>query len=143
MTNYIAKHSTTNIKYKHSAFLMLLLSVSLYLLSLLLPAVQLGNHSFARGIDVLQVGIMGALMLQFGWFANPAYLISIIYFLLKKYNASLVASIIASLISIQSLSLLDGGGSVEYRIGGLGIGYYPWLGSFLTIVASSLYHNKR
>lgn len=91
----------------------------------------------------MHVGVLGVLMLQFGWFSNPIYLISILCFILKKYNASLVLSVIASLIAFQSLSLLDGGGGGEYRINGLAIGFYPWLVSFLVIVVSSYYQKGK
>ncbi len=118
----------------------LILTVGLYLLALISPAILFERVPPLIGWQVLHTGWLGILTLDFAWFANPFYLLSVkAYF---KSNNALSMFLITFSILIGMLSLVadqwwfnEGSGT---RIVDLGIAFYFWMGSFGILFVGAL-----
>jgi hypothetical protein len=141
--------------FKHRLFL-LGVSLSLYTMGLIFPALafEIVNYKTLhsgviidmKGIEVTAWGILGLLFLQIpaiGWLANPLYWLSCIFFVKKKYQFSIVSTIIAIIVGfLGTISAywfaLPNGSSPDSQIllTKLLLGFWLWLAApaFLMLV---------
>ena len=104
-------------------------SVMLYLASLALPALLFAQHVPLSGLDVLAWGWWGLLTWDPAWYANPAYVTTIVLIAMRRFGAALVAGAFAVLVGISSFFAQawwfnEGSGT---PITALGTGFYVWL----------------
>jgi hypothetical protein len=104
----------------------------LWLLSLILPAAGWGNGpgAIGPGWSLLSIGWMGFLNMQFGWFANVPFLLSLPSAIGRDRPSTLsflVAGVAIALPAIQTLGWTE----VQTDSGRfpvvIGPGYYLWL----------------
>ncbi|MEO6215656.1 MAG: hypothetical protein ABIO86_06475 [Sphingomonas sp.] len=104
----------------------------LWLLSLVLPAAGWGSGpgAMGRGWSLLLIGWMGFINMQFGWFANVPFLLSMRAAIDRDRpptRAFLVAGVMIALPAIQTLGWTE----VQTDSGRfpvvIGPGYYLWL----------------
>ncbi|TYQ26220.1 hypothetical protein PseudUWO311_13250 [Pseudanabaena sp. UWO311] len=141
--------------FKHRFFL-LGISLSLYTMGLILPALafEIVNYKTLhsgvmvdmRGIEVTAWGVLGLLFLQIpaiGWLANPLYWFSCVSFVQKKYKLSIVSALIATIVGfIGTISAywfaLPNGSRPDSQIllSKLLLGFWLWLAAptFLMLV---------
>ena len=126
-----------------------MLSVSLYLISLSLPAFQTNyHHGDWYGFSVLLQGWLGMFAHNYAWFGNIFLLISNIMYLCVKSNAFKITafciSIAALLIALSCyfyrniLVLPFHSADTPEYIRTFKIGYYFWLASFFVSTAGQL-----
>lgn len=131
-------------------------SLSPYIMGLIFPALafEIVNYKTLhsgimvemRGIEVTAWGILGLLFLQIpaiGWLANPLYWLSCIFFVKKKYQFSIAATIIAIIVGFTGTIsaywfALPNGSSPDSQIilTKLLIGFWLWLAAptFLMVI---------
>jgi hypothetical protein len=111
--NLIRSHSMQKTPFfKHRLFF-LGVSLSLYIIGLILPALTfeiINNKTLPsgimvdmRGIEVTAWGILGLLFLQIpaiGWLANPFYWLSCKFFAKKKYLFSMATALAAIIVGL-------------------------------------------
>lgn len=141
--------------FKHRLFL-LGVSLFLYTIGLILPALafEIVNYKTSysgvmvnmRGIEVTAWGVLGLLFLQIpaiGWLANPLYWYSCVFFVEKKYQFSIAASLTATIVGfIGTISAywfaLPNGSRPDSQIllTNLLLGFWLWLAAptFLVLV---------
>ena len=117
----------------------LAISLFAYGVSLALPAFELFNQPSVRGYEVLALGLFGILSLNFAWYANTFYLLSVIAFLIKNYKFSSIAVLLAFFISLQSLTVhFWWYGGKDVPILHLASGFYAWVTSFVVLAIASI-----
>lgn len=109
-------------------------ALMLFAASLFLPVVVTveTNHGLPlieeqwTGWWFLFFGPLGVSKWQFGWFANPLMLLSVLPMppYLKLIFAGLAAALAVSTITINSMHVVDG----EYVVKSARLGFYLWLG---------------
>lgn len=111
---------------------LLLASVTMYLLSLALPALHFEFRQPLQGYAVLGWGWWGILTFDFAWFANPAYLLSVLFYRNGSYVASLAACCVALGLGLLAPATKEWWfhEGAPTQITALGTAYYVWLGSF-------------
>ncbi|PZO36157.1 MAG: hypothetical protein DCF19_22275 [Pseudanabaena frigida] len=131
-------------------------SLSLYIMGLILPALAFEIVNFKtsysgvmvnmKGIEVTAWGVLGLLFLQIpaiGWLANPLYWLSCVFFVKKKYQFSIAFTITAIIVGfLGTISAywfaLPNGSSPDSQIllTKLLLGFWLWLAAptFLMIV---------
>ncbi|MGG6268006.1 hypothetical protein ACQ4M3_15555 [Leptolyngbya sp. AN03gr2] len=95
--------------------------------------IPISEPDIYSGILVLFIGWLGALMLQFGWYANIPYLMSLVFVLMRKQESAIVYSAAALFIGITNTIWLfyqripGGAGNTDMRLQHLERGYYFWI----------------
>ena len=122
-------------------FIVLMVTVFFYVLSLFLPAILFHSHDSLPGYHILAWGWWGVLSLNFAWFANPCYLFSMYYYHSKNYKLAGILSLVAVCLALMSLLAkkwwFNEGNSTA--IAGLGSGFYIWFVSLLILFSGSAY----
>lgn len=120
-------------------WLVLVISIVLYSISFVLPALLL-KESYFLGSYLFKMGWYGIFVLNFSWYANPIYYFSIIAYFQKNFTSARNKAFIALVFGSFSLITNDwySGGNVLNIIEGVGIGFYIWMLSFLIIFIGSL-----
>jgi hypothetical protein len=117
------------------------LSLVSYAASLLLPAVNAYEDNI--GLELLQLGWLGAITLNFSWYANPSYLVALTYLLAKKNKSASKWALIAFFLSLSFLlypkMVVGSSGSYETTVL---LGYYFWVVSFACIYLYSILLNR-
>jgi hypothetical protein len=97
----------------------------------------LDAHSTVYGYVMLLVGWMGALVGQFGWYANFLLLLSWLVGVVHRYRESAWFAIAATLLSLDTLAMYgypipaDEGGARQSYIESLRPGFFLWEASIL------------
>ena len=114
----------------------MILSLTSYGLSLYLPAIKaqalsLSNHSntIYQGGTVLLLGWVTIDSLQFAWFANIFYLLSLFF---TQYSKA--ACVIAIFLSLTTF--------IYYPLSQLLIGYYLWILSLMIFLPVATYNTE-
>jgi len=150
--------------FKHRFFL-LGISLSLYTMGLILPALafEIINYKTLhsgimvdmRGIEVTAWGVLGLLFLQIpaiGWLANPLYWLSCVFFVKKKYQFSIASTLTAIIVGfLGTISAywfaLPNGSSPDSQIllTKLLLGFWLWLAAptFLMLVDFAYLQHRR
>lgn len=121
--------------------LLLAASGLLYLTSLALPALLFAQHTPLPGYEVLAWGWWGLLTGDPAWYANPAYVVTIVLMGMRRFGASLVAAAFAVLVGGSSFLAKawwfnEGSGT---PIAALGTGFYVWLLALALAALAALY----
>ncbi|MGD1908000.1 MAG: hypothetical protein ACFB0C_18700 [Leptolyngbyaceae cyanobacterium] len=125
----------------------MLLSLALYGLSLALPAFQFLNRgefntvpdgalTLMPGWEVLALGWLGIFVLQFAWFANVAYLVSLGLWLGRAWRAGTILGLITIGLGLNTLLLFvqelpSNGAGAKMYLQSLQPGFYCWMLSLL------------
>ena len=94
------------------------------------------------GYEVLLMGPLGILFLQFAWFANPLFLVSIVFVGLGWRIATAIVAAIAVIIALDMLTLpgtliyLDEGGVNTTTALGFSAGAWVWLAAMVAPLIS-------
>jgi hypothetical protein len=120
--------------------LIIYLSISIFAVSLYLPAFTFRDVNVYNGLSALLIGWLGPLSLSIAWFANPLLALSWRSCINQNYSKGLLYSI-ASIIVALSFFLND---KLHEGTSGLhsferGSGYYVWLACILVSIIGSLY----
>ena len=127
----------------------LVVNVVIYFLCLVLPAIYLDNEDVWLGAHVLLIGWLGVLKGQFGWFANPLWLISMICLLLRLRITTIVVAFLAVLVGFTSLSLIgteipknEAGVGGSLIVSSFGPAWNVWLSALATPGISAIWLKK-
>jgi hypothetical protein len=114
----------------------LIISRSLFIASLAMPALEFRQHPPVRGLTTLLWGWWGVLTGDFPWFANPVYFAVVLFSSLKQRVVAMACCAIA--LGLGSLShwvgtwyFNEAGGTPVER---LGAAYYFWMASFAVLL---------
>ena len=114
----------------------LIISLSLFIASLAMPALEFRQHPPVRGLTTLLWGWWGVLTGDFPWFANAAYFAGLLFASLKQRAVSMACCVIA--LGLGSLSYWvrawyfnEAGGT---PVANLGPAYYFWMASFTALL---------
>ena len=116
----------------------LVLSKSLFIASLGFKTLILskGDSSFLFGLICLLFGFS-----YLPWFANPLFVLGIIFLILKRFSLAVAASALSVILATTTLFIRE----VPYNeaghmasIIGYGPGFYLWLGSISVLLLTSL-----
>jgi hypothetical protein len=112
-----------------------LASLALFMVSLILPALEFGSHEPVRGIITLCWGWWGLLTLDFPWLANPIYFAALFFALIDKKVISQFLSGLAFGIGLLSLRVRAWwfNEASAMPIQNLGPAFYFWMASFLVL----------
>src|SRR4030095_8355770 len=119
----------------------LIVSLSLFIASLIMPALEFRTHSPVIGLTTLLWGWWGVLTADFPWFANPMYFAAVFFAFLKLRAMTLICCAIA--LGLGSLShsvrewyFNEAGGTPIDR---LGAAYYLWMSSFAVLLVGMVF----
>jgi hypothetical protein len=117
----------------------LLASAALYLFSLSLPTLHFKFHEPLHGYSVLGWGWWGVLTGDFPWFANPAYVVSILWYVRRDFVWSLAGAGAATVLGLLALRTKEWWfhEGAPSAIIALGAGYYAWMASFAVLLLFS------
>ena len=121
-----------------------LASLALFIVSLILPALEFGSHAPVRGITALCWGWWGLLTLDFPWLANPAYFAALFFALIDKKLIGQLLSGLAfgmGLLSLRVRAWWFNEASAT-PIQNLGLAFYLWMGSFLVLFVLLFFRGK-
>ena len=124
------------------------LSVLSLILSMIFPAFYIDRKDYdawSNGPGLFFLGWMGLLIGDLEcliWFANPIYLLALIFFM-RGNKSSIVLSLIATLIAFSFSALdhivSDEAGGIS-KITSFKLGYKLWLASFAILFIGSIIH---
>jgi len=118
----------------------LILSLGLYGISLVLPALEFQRDPTVSGFKVLAYGWMGVLTGDVAWLANPAYFAAIAVFGERKHAMAVVAAAIA--LGLGATTVLAKSwyyASTGAPVKALGPGFYVWMASFLVLLVAAFF----
>lgn len=116
---------------------MLLSSGLMFFLCLFLQAVEIGNHGWSLGGELLLLGWLGVLFGHFTWLANLIWLIAWLAIYIDKPVAALSISVAAFLLAgsfVFHETIVWNEAGLPSAIRHYGAGYYLWLVSILAQV---------
>ncbi len=122
--------------------------LALWLGSLALPVAIMGRHidDIYRGWSILMIGWMGAFVLQFGWFANLAFLLAVgmLAFSRKRtlWASVLTFPLVAATVDALFWHEIDGDNGPA-QIQSFGVGYYLWFAAMIGAAASLAWCSSR
>jgi hypothetical protein len=127
---------------------MLLPSLVLYLVACASPAIEFLKNGVEPmswyGVEALGLGVLGVLIGQYGWFANPLLLLSYVLLLFRRFIAASILALLAVAVATHSFSLFhqhipaDEGDVNRLDAKAFGIGFYFWAASLLAAVVVPL-----
>lgn len=144
----------SNQKPRHSwrgRFIVLAITSFIYLIACATPALEFNdpNDAVYYGFRVLVVGWLGALIGQFGWFANLFLLGSIFLLLFRRWIATFIAAALACALGLQTFMLfsqkvpVDEAATRHVELQSLKVGFYIWLMSITSIGIGALILRNR
>ncbi|NGF56666.1 hypothetical protein G5B00_09065 [Parapedobacter sp. SGR-10] len=119
----------------------IIVTLILFFLSLVTKVYRMEDGDVnPTGFEVFIAGWMAIFNFDFYWLANPISVLAIIFFLFSKIRVSLVLSSIALILAVAFFIYVKvGDGTTQYgTITSMGLGYYFWLASILTVFVSSV-----
>jgi hypothetical protein len=114
-------------------------AVSLFVLSLFLPAIDGPGFPALTGMDVLSQGASGWRDGVVAWYANPVFAVAVVSCLLGRYRFALIGAVAGTLLALSSFSA----GTVAQTFGrsvpafSFAAGYYLWLLAFVDLILAS------
>jgi len=115
-------------------------SIALYAGSLFLPAILYETQAPSAGLEILLTGALGILAGSIAWFANPAFWLALLMFVLKRYRAARVFASVATGIGLTAIFLTEmPGASSSKMVAGLGPGFAVWIVGLVLLQVSSQY----
>jgi len=120
----------------------IIMTLILFFLSLVTKVYRMEDGDVnPTGFEVFIAGWMAIFDFDFYWLANPISVLAIIFFLFSKIRVSLVLSAIALVFALAFFVYVKMGNGTIQNMGtitSLGLGYYFWLASILTVFVSSI-----
>ena len=115
-------------------------SLLLFMISLLLPALLFEDVEPVRGSTLLVWGWWGLVLGNPAWCANPIYFVALLTFFAKRYMIAQITGIVAMLLGAFSFLAHEYyfNESSSTPIAGLGLAFYVWMFSFGVLSAGSL-----
>jgi len=106
-------------------------AVTLWLVSLLLPAVTPRGGRSVPGYEILLKGFEATDYGVFAWLANPLFWIAVVFAALRRYRAALAVAALSLFFALQSfaaapLARRQGGPTLELVFE---VGFFIWLGA--------------
>ena len=130
-----------------------LISMGLFSVACCLPALEWHKagtpNDVMFGARALVVGWSGIFAGVFAWFANPVWAAGFLFALLGKPKIAALFSVVAMMIALTTFTLIglelpgDEGGVTKTSIIRLLPGFYVWLASILSLLATSLLPGSR
>lgn len=119
----------------------LTITLIIFAISCALPALEFNDPDDAvyYGFRILIVGWLGALIGQFGWFANIFLLVPIFLLLFRRWVAAFFGALVTLAIALHSLMLFhqevpaDEANTRHIELQHLRIGFYVWLASMVCL----------
>ena len=118
-------------------------------LSLALPALEFhpsrkddADYVWSGG-QALILGWQAVFVLNFAWFANPAYFASLLLLLRRRWPAAAAVGSLALLLALHALALVgrqlpaDEGGVNVTEVVRLGAGFYVWLAGMVAVIVGA------
>lgn len=136
-------------KFKNISKILLGLSLLLYVASCLTTALIFKREGapdeFMPGWNVLAVGWVGVLLNQWGWFANPFWLVALVCGFLRFFKAGKIIVCTGLVISVVSIVMLysqeipanEGMVGPPSKLSSLGIGFWLWMAAQLFTLAGN------
>ncbi|MGV6398098.1 hypothetical protein ACTUVN_004607 [Pseudomonas caspiana] len=133
-----------NLSILHPYMWLTLLSILCFVSCIWLPAFYQGKR-IVESDFLLLFGWLGPLDGHFAWFANPIYLVALVYWTERRFILSVILAWIAVALTASflfaktALINISTGTDADDVITGLGWGYYLWL-TAVTLLALALSH---
>jgi len=117
-----------------------LVATLLYVLSLFMPAIEGSGFPSLSGLDVLRQGAGAWRDGVVAWYANPALIVAVITCWSRRYRIAGAAAVLGLVLALSSFSAewvaVSAGRNIPaFRFA---VGYYLWLGAFVTAGAGAL-----
>ena len=114
------------------------LALLLYLLACVLPVATVGRAGTRyEGYWLLIGGAFAFFSFQFGWCANPLFLVGLVTLLLRRWRATLALSAVSLFFALNALLAywvpVQLPYSTPYYIDRLHLGYFLWVASMVVI----------
>jgi hypothetical protein len=130
----------------HQNRVFIVISVFLYLIACATPCLEVSQKSDPvwYGLRILVIGWLGILVGQFAWLANSLWLAGIVFFVFRKWMATMIFSGLSLLFALNTFTMFvselpaDEGGVNKFHLVHLRIGFYSWLTSLLVLFAGAL-----
>ena len=114
----------------------LIITWILFILSLVTKVYEMDHGSIkAYGYEAFFAGWMELFGIGLSWLANPISVLAIVFLMSNKIKISLILSAIALLFAFGFFIFTETG---KTDITAIGVGYYFWTASILTVFISSL-----
>ncbi|HXH03281.1 MAG TPA: hypothetical protein VNN09_08165 [Candidatus Competibacteraceae bacterium] len=124
------------------------LSLLLYALACASPALEFvpsaDGPQVARGLNLLALGWLGVLVLQFAWLANPLLWLAWTLLLLRRRRGAALCAGLALVVATDTLRLFhtplpaDISGGNHQQLQALAIGFWLWLASMAVVPLAAL-----
>lgn len=113
--------------------------VGVWALSLLLPAVEAAG-SRLTGFDVLLQGWRGTRAAVLAWYANPLFVLAVLFSARRHARAAAVCAALAVALSLTSFAAREiaAAAGVTAPPGRLDTGFYVWLAAQLALLAVTI-----
>lgn len=135
-------------KIKSLQFWLIAASITLYVLCLFFTPFYVANKEadvYSNSLFMVFLGwiaiLGGGLVPTIIWLANPLYFVGL-FFILNRVKFGVVAITLALLLALYFTtidSIMDGESGATTDITKLGIGYYFWVSSFITLFVAGVY----
>ena len=131
--------------------ILLAITLFIYLIACATPALEFNdpNDAVYYGFRILIIGWLGALIGQFGWFANLFLLVSIFLLLFRRWIGALISSLLALVIALQTFMLFsqkvpaNEAATRQLDLLSLKVGFYLWLASMICLGIGALILRNR
>ena len=133
--------------------IVLFITMALFTIACWFPALNFrrsdSDIQIWRGIHVLEMGWLGLLFKQIAWCANPVLVLSLIFFLFRRWLTAVVIALVALAIAANTFALFsrdlpaDEGNVIKLRLETLGAGFYFWMASIVAVIIGSIILRRR
>ena len=126
----------------------LFISMALFTIACACPALNFrrsdGDMQIWLGLHVLEMGWLGLMFKQIAWCANPVLVLSLVFFLFRRWLTAIVIALVALAIAANTFLLFsrdlpaDEGNVIKLRLERLGPGFYFWIASIVAVIICSI-----
>lgn len=112
----------------------------LFVLSLLMPAIDGSGFPAFSGWDVLQQGASAWRQGVVAWYANPLFLVALILCWIPRFKLALVAAVAGLLLALSSFSagMMAENAGQSVPAFSFAIGFYCWLLAFAVVILAAI-----
>ncbi|SHL61705.1 hypothetical protein SAMN05444360_10370 [Chryseobacterium carnipullorum] len=123
------------------SYIILIISIVIFMISLILPAVFTKKGSEVYGLTLFLFGWTDLTGDGTSWLANPILLFSWVFLLVKQPKIAAFLGLLSVAVALYYVTeteiIVDEAGH-KYPITGFGLGYYVWIASCVTMFIGSL-----
>ena len=119
---------------------LVLAGLLLFVLSLLMPAIDGSGFPALSGMDVLEQGASAWRQGVVAWYANPVLLVALILCWIRRFKIAFVAALVGLLLALSSFSagmMAENAGQAVPAFS-FAIGFYFWLCAFVAVILSAV-----